>query len=148
MEHTHAFWMKHALHEAFVAFSRDEVPVGAVLVRGDKLMIRDHNKTNLRNNPLAHAEMLILNEMQNHDKYLYDYTLYVTVEPCLMCAGALILSRIGCVVYGCADPKAGVTGSILNVFEDKHFNHHPKLVSGIMAEECGDLLKKFFQSKR
>jgi tRNA(adenine34) deaminase len=148
MEHTHAFWMKHALHEAFVAFSKDEVPVGAVLVKDNKLMIREHNNTNMRNNPLAHAEMLILNEIQSQEKYLSDYTLYITLEPCLMCGGAIILSRVGEVVYGCHDPKTGVINSIYQVMTDSHFNHHPNVIFGIMEKECSDILKKFFKGKR
>jgi len=142
------YWMELALAQAQIAFDADEVPVGAVLVRDDVLVLAEHNRTNELNNPLAHAEMLILQQMQQTEKYLGDYTLYVTLEPCLMCSGAIILSRLGRLVYGCSDPKTGVVGSVYNVLADKHFNHHPEVVSGVLADKCGGLLKEFFANKR
>jgi len=145
---THEYWMYLALQQAQTAFDADEVPVGAVLVRGDQLILSAHNRTNLQDNPLAHAEMLILNQMQESEKYLQAYTLYVTLEPCLMCSGAIILSRLGRLVYGCHDSKTGVVGSVYNVMTDKHFNHHPEVISGVLAKECGELLKTFFKNKR
>jgi len=141
-------WMELALSEAKLAYDADEVPVGAVLVRENTLILADHNRTNELQNPLAHAEMLILSKIQSTEKYLGDYTLYVTLEPCLMCSGAIILSRLGRLVYGCSDPKTGVVGSVYNVLTDKHFNHHPEILSGILADECGYLLKRFFAGKR
>ena len=126
----------------------DEIPVGAVLVKDNKLILKNHNRTNQLQNPLAHAEMLVLQEIQKTEKYLIGYTLYVTLEPCLMCSGAIILSKLSRLVFGAFDPKTGVCGSIYNVMVDKHFNHHPKIYSGMKQEECGELLKIFFKNKR
>jgi tRNA(adenine34) deaminase len=142
------YWMEIAISEAKLAFERDEVPVGAVLVKQDELVIKNHNRTNQMQTPLAHAEMLILKEIQKHEKYLQGYTLYVTLEPCLMCSGAIILSRLSTLVFGTFDPKAGVVGSVYNVMTDKHFNHHPVVISGIRQSECSRLLKEFFKAKR
>jgi len=142
------YWMQQALAQAKLAFEADEIPVGAVLIRDDKLIIADHNRTNELQNPLAHAEMLILLQIQKTEKYLSQYTLYVTLEPCIMCSGAIILSRLARLVYGCPDPKTGVVGSVYNVLTDKHFNHHPQITSSILSDECSTLLKKFFAHKR
>ena len=142
------YWMKIALTESYKAFEQDEIPVGAVLTKNNQLIMQNHNCTQAMNSPLAHAEMLILLDIQTREKYLYDYTLYVTLEPCLMCAGAMILSKLGRLVYGASDPKTGVVGSVYNVMGDKHFNHHPEVFSGILEAECGSILKKFFQAKR
>jgi len=145
----HINWMKVALDEARQALKEDEIPVGAVLVKENKLILREHNRTRQLSNPLAHAEKMIIDRILSSGiKYLYDYTLYVVLEPCLMCAGMMILSRLGTLVYGASDPKAGVVGSIYNVLKDKNFNHHPKVVSGILKEDCSKLLKDFFQNKR
>ena len=146
MNHDH--WMSEALSQARLAFQQDEIPVGAVLVKNNELILSAHNQTRQMNNPLAHAEMLILNEIQKNDKYLQDYTLYVTLEPCLMCAGAIILSRLGVLVFGCYDPKTGVCGSVYDTMTDKHFNHHPEVTAGVMQEECSNILKEFFKLKR
>jgi tRNA(adenine34) deaminase len=140
--------MNLALSEAHLALQEDEIPVGAVLVKDDQLILKNHNRTNQTGNPLAHAEMLILNEIQEREKYLTGYTLYVTLEPCLMCSGGIILSRLSTLVFGAFDPKTGVVGSVYNVLTDKHFNHHPEIISGVMQEECGQILKEFFKSKR
>ena len=148
MNYSHEYWMELALAEAINAFEEDEVPVGAVLVKDDRLILKNYNRTNQLQNPLAHAEMLVLQEIQKSDKYLQDYTLYVTLEPCLMCSGTIILSRLGKLVFGAFDPKAGVVGSIYNVLTDKHFNHHPEIITGICQADCSQILKKFFQAKR
>jgi tRNA(adenine34) deaminase len=156
----HEYYMQIAIEEARQAFMEDEVPVGAVLVIDNQIVLKNHNRTNQLNNPLAHAEMLIINEMVYRDTYkqtfdlshskvyLHEYTLYVTLEPCLMCSGAIILSRLGRLVFGCHDPKTGVVGSVYNVLTDKHFNHHPIVLSGVMADECSAVLKDFFRQKR
>lgn len=142
-------WMKIALEEARSAFQENEVPIGAVLIKNEKLICRNHNRTNQINNPLAHAEKLVIDEViKNGEMFLQDYTLFVTVEPCLMCAGTIIWSRVGKVVFGCFDEKAGAVGSIYNALLDKNFNHNPEIVSGILAEECSQLIKKFFKEKR
>ncbi len=148
-EYSNEYWMNYAVEQARLALQEDEVPIGAILVKDNKIIAADHNRTRQTNNNLAHAEKLVIEKIINSgEKYLYDYTLFVTVEPCLMCAGAIIWARVGKVVFGCFDPKAGVVGSIYNVLLDKSFNHHPEVVSGILAQECSDLLIKFFRNKR
>lgn len=141
--------MELALEEARLAAGEDEIPVGAVLVKNQQLILREHNRTRQQGNPLAHAEKLIIDKiLLSKIKYLYDYTLYVTLEPCLMCAGILIHARIGRLVIGAPDPKTGVVGSIYNVLADKSFNHHPLVSRGIMEPECSAILKDFFARKR
>ena len=143
------FWMKLALEEARSAFQKNEVPIGAILVKNNKLIASAHNRTNVANNGLAHAEKLVIEEViASGEKFLNDYSLYVTVEPCLMCAGIIIWSRIGKVVFGCYDEKAGAAGSIYNVLLDKNLNHNPELVTGVCEVECSKLMKNFFRSKR
>lgn len=145
----HERWMKLALEEAAKALAENEIPVGAVLAKEGELVLSDHNRTRQLSDPLAHAEKLIIDKiLSSKIKYLQDYCLYVTLEPCLMCAGMMIWSRLGTLVYGAADPKAGAVGSICNVLTDKSFNHHPKVVRGIMQEDCSQLLKSFFAQKR
>lgn len=141
--------MSIALEEARLAALEDEIPVGAVLVREGELVLRDHNRTRQLANPLAHAEKLLVDKiLLSKIKYLQDYSLYVTLEPCLMCAGALIWSRIGRLVIGARDPKAGAVGSIYNVLTDKSFNHHPVIVRGVLEAESSAILKGFFARKR
>jgi tRNA(adenine34) deaminase len=146
--HSDDYWMEFALNEAQQAYLEDEIPVGAVLVKDDTLILKNHNRTRQNNNPLAHAESLILQEIQKTEKFLTDYTLYVTLEPCIMCSGTIILSKLKKLVFGTYDPKAGAVGSIYNVLLDKHFNHHPEIISGIKKNECSQILKDFFKSKR
>lgn len=142
-------WMSIALEEARLAALEDEIPVGAVLVREGELVLRDHNRTRQLANPLAHAEKLLVDKiLLSKIKYLQDYSLYVTLEPCLMCAGALIWSRIGRLVIGARDPKAGAVGSIYNVLTDKSFNHHPEIVRGVLEADSSAILKGFFARKR
>ena len=146
---TDEYWMDLALSEANKAFEEDEVPIGAVLVKDNKLIANDHNRTNQLNNVLAHAEKQVIEKIiSSQEKFLYDFSLYVTVEPCLMCAGMIIWSRIGKVVFGCFDPKAGAVGSVYNALLDKNFNHRPEVVSGIREKECSNLISTFFQKKR
>ncbi len=141
--------MKAALDQARAAFSKNEIPIGAVLVKDGKIVAADHNRTREQNNPLAHAENLIINNLiQSGEKFLNDYTLYVTVEPCLMCSGMIIWSRVGRVVFGCYDEKAGAAGSVYNTLLDRNFNHHPILKTGVMENECRQLIQEFFQKKR
>lgn len=142
-------FMTLAIEEAKLALSEDEIPVGAVLTKDNILICQDHNRTRQLNNPLAHTEKLIIDKMlSTGSKFLYDYTLYVTLEPCLMCAGLIIWSRLGRLVFASYDKKAGCVGSVYNALHDAHFNHHPQVTGGIMADEAGQLLKKFFVSKR
>lgn len=141
--------MDKALQQAMLARDRDEIPVGAVLVKDGILILAEHNRTRENDNPLAHAEKLIVDKILSRKiKYLYEYSLYVTLEPCLMCAGSLIWSRLGTLVFGASDPKAGAVGSIYNVLTDKSFNHHPVVVRGVMESQCSSLLSEFFKKKR
>lgn len=145
----HNHWMEQAIREAKLAAAEDEIPVGAVIVHNEQIMFSDHNRTRQFHNPLAHAEKLIIDKiMAAKIKYLQEYTLYVTLEPCLMCAGMLIWSRLGKLVFGASDSKAGAAGSIYNVLADKSFNHHPQIVRGVREQECSALLKDYFRSKR
>ena len=149
MNADHRVWMRLALEEARLAAAEDEIPVGAVLVKDGELIAADHNRTRQLKDPLAHAEKLIIDKiLASKIKYLQDYTLYVTLEPCLMCAGMMIWSRLGTLVFGASDPKAGAVGSIYNVLADKSFNHHPRIVRGVLEEDCAALLRDFFQSRR
>jgi tRNA(adenine34) deaminase len=140
-------YMRLALREATTAYEKDEVPVGAILVIGDKIIARSHNQVELLNDSTAHAEILSLTTAYNAlgSKYVPDATLYVTLEPCLMCSGALHWSKIGRIVFGASDDKNGYrkyTGDV-NPF-------HPKteLVGGVLEEECSALIKSFFRAKR
>ncbi|MDD3465493.1 MAG: tRNA adenosine(34) deaminase TadA [Candidatus Cloacimonetes bacterium] len=149
MSSVHTDWLRLALDEARRAASEDEIPVGAVLVKDGELVAAQHNRTRQFADPLAHAEKLLIDKiLASKIKYLQDYTLYVTLEPCLMCAGMMIWSRLGTLVFGASDPKAGAVGSIYNVLADKSFNHHPRIVRGVLEEDCAALLRDFFQSRR
>lgn len=143
-------FMQMALDEARLAESENEVPVGAVLVYKESALARDHNRMVQRKDPLAHAELLTLQvAITIHpDPWLLDSTLYVTLEPCVMCAGAMVLSRIKRIVFATFDPKAGACGSTMNILEAPHLNHHPQIDSGIMQTEASQLLKAFFQNLR
>ena len=143
------YYMNIALKEAHKAAAEDEIPVGACLVRDGEIILKEHNRTRLQQNPLAHCEKLILDEAQKMGlKYLQDCTLYVTLEPCLMCSGMIIHSRLGRVVYGASDPKTGTCGSVYQTLKDKHFNHRPELKRGVLAADCALVLTDFFQNKR
>ncbi|MDP2173669.1 MAG: tRNA adenosine(34) deaminase TadA [Candidatus Cloacimonadaceae bacterium] len=145
----HEYWMDKALQQALLARERDEIPVGAVLVKNGELIHVDHNRTRETSNPLAHAEKLIVDKILSQKiKYLYEYSLYVTLEPCIMCAGILIWARLGTLVFGASDAKAGAVGSVYNVLADKSFNHHPLVVRGVMESTCATLLSEFFRQKR
>ena len=141
--------MRLALEEAKKALSENEIPVGAVLVKDGTLIAADHNRTRQNADPLAHAEKMLIDKILGSKiKYLQQYTLYVTLEPCLMCAGMMIWSRLGTLVSGASDPKAGAVGSIYNVLADKSFNHHPRVIRGVLDSECSALLRDFFQERR
>ncbi|MCK4653679.1 MAG: nucleoside deaminase [Candidatus Cloacimonetes bacterium] len=148
-KYSNEYWMEFALKEARLAFQEDEVPIGAVLIKENKIVAADHNKTSQYNSRLAHAEKLVIEKViSTGEKFLYDYSLFVTVEPCLMCAGIIIWSRVGKVVFGCYDPKAGAVGSIYNALLDKNFNHNSVVISGVLERECSELISKFFKNKR
>jgi tRNA(adenine34) deaminase len=150
LEH-HERWMHVALDEARAAIAHDDVPIGAVVVRDDGTVLgRGRNERELRKDPTAHAEVLALREAAAAvgSWRVLDSTLYVTLEPCTMCAGAIVLSRIPRVVYATADPKAGAAGSVLDVLADQRLNHRPEVVSGVLAGEAAELLRSFFRARR
>lgn len=142
-------YMYKAIQEAECAFSEDEVPVGAVIVYKDKIIAKAHNQVERLNDPTAHAEMIAITQAADFlkAKWLYDCTMYVTIEPCAMCAGALILSRISQVVFGASDPKTGAFGSKININSLK-LNHKIKVKKDVLEKECRQLLKDFFKQKR
>ncbi len=142
--------MQEALKEARRAFAEDEVPVGAVIVYKDKIISRGHNQVERLKDPTAHAEMLAITSAANslNTKWLNGASLYVTIEPCSMCAGALVLARIKNLIYGADDPKAGASGSVTNIINNKSLNHRIKVQKGILEKECSYLLTQFFKSKR
>jgi tRNA(adenine34) deaminase len=144
------FFMKAAVAEVQKTDSSEDVPIGAVIVLKNKIISRAHNQVELLCDPTAHAEMLAITEATNFlkSKWLKDCVLYVTIEPCSMCAGALVLSRISRVVYGAADPKAGAGGSVLNILHHKNLNHRIKVVSGILEKECAGVIQDFFRKQR
>ncbi len=143
-------YMGYALREAERALDIGEVPIGCVIVSNGQIVGKAHNQRELLQDPTAHAEILAITQAAAHYKSwrLEDAKLYVTLEPCAMCAGAIILARVAEVYFGAYDPKAGVCGSLMNLLEDARFNHNPKLFPGVMADECGALLSGFFQRIR
>jgi tRNA(adenine34) deaminase len=147
----HERWMGVALQEARAAMAHDDVPIGAVVVHDDGRVIgRGRNERELREDPTAHAEVLALREAAAAlgTWRVLESTLYVTLEPCTMCAGAIVLSRVPRVVYATADPKAGAAGSVLDVLADTRLNHRPEVVAGVLAEEAAELLRSFFRARR
>ena len=143
-------WMQIAIEEAKLAMRKNEIPVGAVLVKNDKLIAQSHNQPIKTNDPTAHAEIQLLRkaglELKNYR--LIDSTLYVTLEPCAMCFGAMIHARIERIVFGASDPKTGVCGSCINLNKENFFNHKISITGGVLKNESSKLLKLFFQSKR
>ncbi len=144
------YFMRLALREASLALEHEDVPIGAVLAHAGEPIAMAHNERELRQDPTAHAEILALREAARAlgSWRVLDAVLYVTLEPCAMCAGAIVLARVPRVVYGASDPKAGACGSVLDVLADPRLNHRPELASGLLAGECGELLREFFASRR
>lgn len=142
--------MQLAIKQAKKAESFDEVPIGAVVVKDGKVIATGYNKKNKNKNSILHAEMIALNKAMKKlgDWHLYDCTLVVTLEPCPMCAGACINARIGRIVFGAFDPKAGCCGSLYNLPVDKRFNHRPEVIGGVLEKECALLLSNYFKGKR
>jgi tRNA(adenine34) deaminase len=143
-------FMRLAIREAQRAAEHGDVPVGAVLVREGEVVGAGHNERELRQDPTAHAELLALREAARLQRSwrLLDTVLYVTLEPCAMCAGAIVLGRVPRLVYGTPDPKAGAAGSVLDVLAEPRLNHRPEVAGGLLAEECAALLVDFFSSRR
>jgi tRNA(adenine34) deaminase len=144
------YFMRLALEEASKAYSAGEVPVGAVVARNGEVLSRAHNLREYAQDPSAHAEILSLraSALKSDSWRLAGATLYVTMEPCIMCAGALINARIQRLVYGCRDPKAGGVDSLYNILHDTRLNHQVNVTSGVLAHECATLLKQFFIERR
>ena len=143
-------WMKAALREAERAFEQDEVPVGAVVVKDGQIVGRGHNLVETLRDPTAHAEMIAITAACETlgDKVLNGCTLYVTLEPCPMCAGAIVWARLSRLVFGAFDEKAGSASTLYNIPQDKRLNHHVEIISGVEADQAAALLQAFFQERR
>jgi tRNA(adenine34) deaminase len=144
------FFMRLALREAERALEHEDVPIGCVVVKDGEVIAAARNERELRGDPTAHAELLALREASTRVEgwRLLDTVLYVTLEPCAMCAGAIVLARVPRVVFAATDPKAGMSGSVLDVLGEPRLNHRPTVASGLLAEESADLLRAFFASRR
>lgn len=143
-------YMKEAIRQAKKAYKLNETPIGCVIVQDGKIISRGYNRRNTDKNPLAHAEITAIRKASRRtgDWRLEGCTLYVTLEPCQMCAGAIIQARMDRVVIGCMNPKAGCAGSVLNLLQMDRFNHQAEVVTGVMEEECSSLMKQFFRELR
>ena len=143
-------FMKIALEEAREAYRLGEVPVGAILVLDGKILAQAHNSPIMKNDPSAHAEMLVLRQAgEKIGNYrLTGAELFITLEPCVMCAGAIVQARLARVIFGARDPKYGAVGSLYNILADERLNHQVEITEGILREECGEVLSRFFQQKR
>jgi len=144
------YWMQQALSEAERAMEEGEVPVGAVLVHDNEVIGRGRNQVEALQDPTAHAEMIAITSSVDalKSRRLIDTTLYVTLEPCPMCAGAIVLARIKRLVFGAWDPKAGACGTLMNILAEPRLNHQPEVVGGVLADRCGGILSHFFQQLR
>ena len=144
------YFMRLALREAARAPEHDDVPIGAVIVHGGEVIGSGHNERELRSDPTAHAEMIALREAARalRSWRVLDTVMYVTLEPCAMCAGAIVLARVPRVVFGATDPKAGAAGSVLDVLNVPQLNHRPQVVSGLLEEDCAEILRGFFAPRR
>ncbi len=146
----HVYFMKDAINEAQKALKKHEVPVGAVVVLNNKIIGRGYNKPIGTDDPTAHAEIIALRKAAKKLKNyrLPNTILYVTIEPCAMCAGSLVLARVKEIIFGAKDAKAGACGSVINIAESKKLNHQIKITSGVLEEECKKIIQDFFKSKR
>lgn len=143
-------FMLAAIDQAYIALENEDVPVGAVIVHENKIIAKGYNQRHHLNDPTAHAEIIALTAAAEHIGHwrLHDCTIYVTLEPCSMCAGALVLARIDRLVFGCMDPKTGACGSLYNIVQDQRLNHRVEITKGILADDCSKLLQDFFRNKR
>jgi tRNA(adenine34) deaminase len=144
------YWMRIALEEASYAETVEEVPVGTVIVQHEKILARAHNCIEGTNDPTGHAELIAIQAAAAvlESRRLEGCTLYTTLEPCTMCAGAIVLARISRLVFGASDPKTGACGSLMNIVQDTRLNHRVEVTSGVLAEECGAIVQKFFRRLR
>lgn len=143
-------WMRFAYREAEKAFEEGETPIGCIIVFENKVIAKSHNQVETLKDPTAHAEILAITSSSAHldSKVLKGCSMYVTLEPCTMCAGAIVLSKLENLFFGAFDPKAGACGSVINITNNKSLNHKVNVFGGILDKECGDLLKSFFKGKR
>ncbi|HET9135580.1 MAG TPA: tRNA adenosine(34) deaminase TadA, partial [Candidatus Kapabacteria bacterium] len=141
----HEYWMRFAFHEAEKAFEADEVPIGCIIVKDNRIVGKGHNQTEQLLDPTAHAEMIAITAACTtvENKFLTGCTLYVTLEPCPMCAGAIVNSRVERVVFGAYDPKAGACGTLFTITEDDRLNHRTMTLGGVLDAECGGILKDY-----
>lgn len=146
----HEVFMKEALEEAKKAYGKGEVPIGAVVVHNNEIIARGHNLRETAGHPLTHAEMIAIHRASGHFESfrLEDCTLYVTLEPCVMCSGAIIMSRLSHIVFGAYDRKGGTVRSLMELLDEPRFNHRPKVTESVMEEECSRILKDFFKDLR
>lgn len=150
MQNTDEKYMKEAIRQAKKAYAIGEVPIGCVIVCEDKIIGRGYNRRTIDKNTLAHAELIAIRKASKKmdDWRLEGCTMYVTLEPCQMCAGAIVQARMARVVVGCMNPKAGCAGSILNLLQMEEFNHQTELATGVLGEECSRMMKEFFKELR
>ncbi|MHC4757603.1 MAG: tRNA adenosine(34) deaminase TadA [Planctomycetota bacterium] len=143
-------FMRVAIEAAKIARENDDVPIGAVIIHNGQIVAKAYNQREQLQDPTAHAEIIALTQAAAAlgNWHLHDCTMYVTLEPCCMCAGALVLSRMDKLVYGCEDPKAGACGSLYNIVQDQRLNHRLEISSGVLRDLCSSLLQDFFQKKR
>ena len=143
-------YMQEALKEAELARLEDEVPIGCVIVKDDQIIARAHNQRDKSHNPLGHAETLAIKQASEvlNDWQLVNCELYVTVEPCIMCAGAIVQSRIKRVVYGAPEYRGGAFGSSIDILKAENINHYPEVIKGVLEEECASIIKNYFKAKR
>ena len=145
-----AFWMKTAIREAMAALEKEEVPVGCVIVHENRIIGRGHNQIEMLQDPTAHAEMLAITAAAEHlgSRRLEGCTVYVTLEPCAMCCGAMVLARVQKLIFGAYDPKAGAAATLYQIPSDKRLNHTIEVTGGLLVNECGELLSEFFRRLR
>jgi len=150
MTNDHEYWMESALREAALALRRDESPVGAIIVQNGNIIGKGSNQTEMLNDPTAHAEMIALTAAAAHlgSKWLENCTMYVTLEPCPMCAGAIVLARLPLLVFGAYDPKAGACTTLYTITNDTRLNHRVHTIGGVLEQKCGAVLREFFLQKR
>jgi len=150
MEDKDIYFMKAAIDQAYIALENEDVPVGAVIVNENKIIAKGYNQRHQLNDPTAHAEIIALTAASEHIGHwrLHGCTIYVTLEPCPMCAGALVMARLDKLVFGCTDPKAGACGSLYNIVQDTRLNHRLEVTKDVLAEDCATMLQNFFRNKR
>jgi tRNA(adenine34) deaminase len=146
----HEYWMEQAFREAEKAYDKGEVPIGSVIVHENSIIGRGYNSTETLQEPTAHAEMIAITAAADYlgSRRLTDTRMYVTLEPCSMCAGAIVLARIPMLIFGASDPKAGACGTLYNIIQDKRLNHRVELVKGILDNKCSLILSEFFRNLR